>query len=135
MNGSLYLTSIKAASALRLRIVGAVYFYDPAIDTAGTGYKVGIHQTNLIAWKHTEVLSRRLFHKVLSLYIQLPAKGYLSCSHSLILKIISYSEHLCLILRIVINDQSDRIKNRHHSRSLQLQILSDTVLQHGIICR
>ena len=48
--------------------------------------------------------------------------------------IVDYRQHLRLSFGIVINYQFHRIQNSHHTGCLCLQILTDTILQHCIIC-
>ena len=94
-----------------------------------------MHQTYFIAREKTEILLRRLDHKIITLNIKLTTKWHFSHTKFRILQVILYIQILNFSLRIVINYQFDRIKNCHHTRFLHLQILTDTVLKHCIVYR
>ena len=83
--------------------------------TSGTGNVISTHQTNLIAREHTEVLSGRNLHEVLTLNIHLTAERNHAGSQLRILQVVGNLQHLCLALRIIVNDQLHRIQNCHHT--------------------
>ena len=138
MNGSFYFSSGKSASALCLRIIGTVYNGHIAVLVflkSGALYKVGIHQAHFVAWKEAEILLRGLLHEVLPLNIKLPAKRHGPFSECLIFQVVVRLKVFNLSFRIIVNYQLDRIQHRHHSRTFQLEILTDTVLQHRVVYR
>ena len=137
MDRSLYFTSIGAVASAALRIIGTMYFHDFSVlvlDTAGAFYEISTHQAHFVAGEHTEIFLGRLFHEVLSLNIQFFAEGNLAAAQSFVFRIVDYRQHLRLSFGIVINYQFHRIQNSHHTGCLCLQILTDTILQHCIIC-
>ena len=75
MNGALYLAAFKTAAASGLWIISAVDLFYTAVIVlyyAGTGYKVSAFQPYFITREKAEILFRRLFHKICSVYPQFP---------------------------------------------------------------
>ena len=123
MDRSFDFSSGKSAAALRLWIIRTVYHCDVAVFIlfkSGTGYKICLHQTYLIAREETEIFLRRFFHKIISVDIQLSAERNLSHTKLLILQIVDHIQIFHLIFRIIVNDQLDRIQYCHHTRFFQL---------------
>ena len=87
---------------------------------SGTGHKVCAHQTHLIAREQTEVFARWLLHEVLTLNVKLSSKRNHSRSKLRILEVVRNLHHLSLTFRIVVDHQLHRIKDRHHTGSLEL---------------
>ncbi len=138
MDRSLYLASGKAAPALCLRIISAMYYRDIAVCIcliAYTFYEICLHQAHFIPREQTEVFFRRLNHKIVTLNIKFSAKRNLSFAESFVFQIILCLQPFCLTFGIIVNHKPDRVKDRHHTRLLQLQVFADTVLKHGIIHR
>ena len=138
MDCSLHFTSGKSCSTFCLRIISTVnnrYISFGIRLVTYTFYKICMHQTYFIAREKTEILLRRLDHKIITLNIKLTTKWHFSHTKFRILQVILYIQILNFSLRIVINYQFDRIKNCHHTRLLHLQILTDTVLKHCIVYR
>ena len=136
MDGSLDFAACEAASGLRLRIVGAVYLDDLSVLVlykAFALYKIRVHQADLIAREQPEILLRRLLHKVLPLNIQFPAEGYFAAAQLLVFQVVGSVQVFHLSFGIIVDHKLDRIQHRHHAGPLQLQILADAVLQHGVV--
>jgi len=135
---SLYFTSCESASCFCLRVIRAVNFRYIAVfifHKALTLNKICMHQTNFISREQTEILLRRLFHKIFPLNIKFTTERNFSLSQFFVLKIVRNIQILNLSFRIIVDYQFNRIKHCHHTWTLHLQILTDTILKHRIIYR
>ena len=98
-------------------------------------YKISTHQTYFISREQTEIFTRRLDHKVVSLDVKFSGKWHFSCTHLRIFLIVWYIQIFYLAFRIIGDHQFDRIQDRHHTRLRHLQIFTDTIFKHRIIYR
>ena len=138
VNCTFYLPAFKAVSALCLRIVGTSYFCNFPIFIhiiACAGNKISIHKPYFIAWEESEIFLRRIYHKVLTLYVKLSCKCQLSAAKSLIFKVMRSIQPLCLTLRVISYYKLNRVKYSHNALLLKFKSLSYTVLKHGIVRR
>ena len=138
MNGSFYLAAIRSVSTFCLRIICAVYYADCSVIISFiscTRYKICIHKTYFISRIETFVFFRRLGHKIITFNVKLSTEWNLSGSQFLILHVVRSFQVFYLAFRIIVDHELDRIKYCHHTRTFQLQILTDTVLKHCIVNR
>ena len=106
MNGSLDLTSLEAASGLRLRVIGAVNHRHIAGIIRLIRYtldEVCIHQTHFVAGVQSLVLRNRLCHEVLAFDPELTREGDGTASKCLVFQVVRCREFLALSFRIVVD--------------------------------
>ena len=118
MNRTFYLSCIEAGTTLRLWIVGTVnnrYIAVCIFLASGAGNKVRVHQAHLVAGEHTEVLLRRLLHKVFAFDIKLSAKRNLTAAQCFVFQVVRSVQILDLVFRIVVDHKLHRINHCHHS--------------------
>ena len=66
-------------------------------------------ETHLVAGEESEILGSRNFHEVLFFDPELSREGYLTCACVLVLGIILYVKFFGCALRIVVDDELDRL--------------------------
>ncbi len=98
-------------------------------------HEVRAHEPDLIAGEQPEIFLRRLLHEILSLDIKFPAKGHLSGTERLVLRVIHHGQPLRLPFRVIVDNQFDRVSYRHDPGPFHFQILSDAILKHGVFRR
>ena len=137
MDRSFHLSAVRAVAAAARRIVGTVNLGDfPIFILAEINafYKVSLHQAHFIAREHSEILLRRVLHKIIPFDVEFTGKGDGAAPQRLIFRVVWNRKLLCLSLRVIINNQLYRIQDRIHSGNSGLQIIPDAVLQHRIVC-
>ncbi|MNN35502.1 hypothetical protein D3C81_1493540 [compost metagenome] len=92
--------------------------------------EIGMLQTNLVAREQTEILVRWILHEILALDVNFTRERNLAIAHFRIFTVIFSFKQLGLSFWIISNYYFQRINNRHRTRSLQLQILTNEMLQH-----
>ena len=136
MDRSSDLAAVRSVASAGLGIIGAVNCSDIALFIlvhTGACYKVCMHQTHLVAGIQPAVLADRDFHEVLLLDVEFLPERNLSGTQFRILQIVLHIQFLDLIFRIVVDDQLQRMQDRHDAGSLQLQVFSHAVLKHLIV--
>src|SRR5574344_315932 len=94
---------------------------------------VGTFESHLLTNCHTEELLRRIFHKIVTFYVQLVAEWYFANALCFVFRIILNRHHLDLIDRIVVNNNLNRIEHSHYSRCLYIQVFAHAVLKQSHI--
>lgn len=138
MDRPLDFTAGKAGAALRLRIIGAVYFDDLPVlvlDDIVALDEVSMLQTDLVAREQTEILARRILHEVLLFDVYFTGERNLAGAHFRIFRVVLRLQPFHLTFRVIGDHDLERIQHRHRPRRLQLQILPDEVLQHLTVHR
>ena len=87
---------------------------------AGACDKICVHQADFIAGIQPSVPLDRYLHEIVPVDVQLPPKRNQALSKFRILKVVFNLKLLRLSLRIVVDDESDRIQDGHDTRLLQL---------------
>ena len=129
-------TSVRSVAALGSRIVSTVYNTHSTVIIcfiSCTGDEVSVHKTNFSTYKKSLVFTWRLDHEVLTLNIKLLTKWKLTCSESFVFHVVRSFQVFNLTFRIVIDHEFDRIKDCHHTRTFELEILTDTVFKHSVV--
>ena len=96
-------------------------------------HEICIHQTHFVSREETEIFLRRILHEIFTVNVKFTSERNLTFSKRLVLQIIVCFQVLDLIFRIVVDDQFDRIKDCHHTRTFQFEVFADAVLQHCIV--
>ena len=114
VEGTFHLSVGTFHAALTIRIIFCLYLDDIAIlifRATSAHHDIGIFQTNLFAWSHTEEFLWSILHEVITLNPKILAEGNGMCAISFVFRIV-YGYHLFRhILRIIGDHQFYRV---HH---------------------
>src|SRR5690606_6788060 len=134
VNGTFYLYPTSIRATLTFRNIFTVNFCYLSVFVSFiifTLYNVSVFQTHLMSFGQTEVLGRRIFHKVIPFYPKLSAEGDFSMASIFILWIILSLKYFRLPFRIVGDNQLNRIQHGHSSQCYLIQMLTHTEFQQA----
>ena len=132
VNGAFDLASIGSVAALRFGIVGAMDHADFAVFVlfhTGTGHKVGAAEAHFLARSQTVELLDGFFHEVVPFNVELAGEGHFAASGFRIFRVVDDFHLFDLTGGIVVNDQSDRVHDRHSALGCLVEVFPDTVFQ------
>ena len=132
VNGALDLAAVHRHAVAGLKISRAADFHDLAIvilDDLVALDDIRAHQSNLAVRLETLELRRRHLSEIALFDIQLTGERNLAAACFLIARIVRHFELLALTLRIVGDNQLDRLGDCHAAQRGLVQLLADTVLE------
>ena len=115
-----------------LWIVSAAQFNHVAIvvfDTRIAFDEIGVLESDFFANSQSEKLLRRVFHKVGSLDVQLPAKGHFTDACRFVFRIVGGLAHLRLAFGVIFNHDFDWIQHRHGAIGRMIQMVANAKFQ------
>jgi len=129
-------SSVGGFSASGGRVISAVKFEDIAggvFDDVFTFDEITVAQTDFPAGRQAVKLFGRVFHKVVPLDVQYFGEGNLACSGGWIFRIVNRFEHFSLSVRIIGQDDFERIEDGHDTRRGFVEVFAQAVFEEGII--
>ena len=119
-------------AALAERVVLGLNLHDVALGilcAASALHDVGVLQTYLLARSHAEEFFRSILHEVVALDPKIAREGDGVCAVSLVLRVVNSLHLLSLTLRIVGDDEFNRVEHSRHAQRTLVQILANGSLE------
>ena len=124
--------TVGRVAAPTLRVISAVHFYHIAagvLNHIGAGYQAGVAKPHLTPRRQAVKPPRRVFHKVIPLYVHFPAERHAANPHAGILRVVDGLKLIARPLRVVGDDHFQRAQHGHAPRRPPVQVFPQAGFQ------
>ena len=132
MDRRFHFAAVRCVAAARIRVIRAVNLHHVAsiiLDHAGAFHQVGIAQPHFVTRKQPEVLGRRRLAEIILFDIEHSGKGYRARTCRWILGIVDRLHLFHQVVRVIVDDQLERIEHSHAALGNFIQMIAHHCLK------